>query len=262
MKHFTLALCAAFMVGVGLAPVHQVGAADEQFVNDADITVMNAATGALDAFHAELENEAADLASVKAKAVEVENKLDALAKHSFTTELSEGYTRAGDALKTASAELKTATVEYIAALESGDEAAFQAKGGAYDTALTRFGERHDTVNAEVDEANAAGVEQERTTGLSYLVTLIVTGLVAAASFAWAFLKKDKIEQLAAAQKSVALSSLWPLGGALITFVTYQMASAGGSYTIAWGAVIIGAVFFAKALFDYFKLKKQLAPKSV
>jgi len=54
------------------------------------------------------------------------------------------------------------------------------------------------------------------------------------------------------QRNMLYGALWCTGGIIITLVTYGMASSGsggGTYVIAWGAVLFGAIQFFKGLFQ-------------
>lgn len=42
-------------------------------------------------------------------------------------------------------------------------------------------------------------------------------------------------------------ALWCIGGIVITVVTYSAASGGGTYVVAWGAIIFGFIQFVKGL---------------
>ncbi len=42
-------------------------------------------------------------------------------------------------------------------------------------------------------------------------------------------------------------ALWCLGGLVVTVVSYGAASGGGTYVVAWGAVLIGAFQFLRGL---------------
>jgi uncharacterized membrane protein YciS (DUF1049 family) len=261
MKHFTLALCAALVVGLGLAPVHQVGAADEQYVNDADIKVLSDADTALVALGDVFEKADVTLEEFKAASTNAQAKLDTVAAHTFTDQLGEKYVTTAGALKTKAGDLKKAIGELAIAYESGDEAAVSTKHAAFTIAATEYDKAFLTFNDSIDENNDL-VAQGKNTEVAYLAAVLVTGLITAVTFLWAFLKKHPIVQLNEAKKSVALSSIWPLVGAAITFISYRMAATGGTYTIAWGAVVVGAVFYIKALVDYFKLKKQFGAGQV
>ena len=48
--------------------------------------------------------------------------------------------------------------------------------------------------------------------------------------------------------------LWAAGGMAVTIATYEAASEGGFYFIAWGAVIFGIIDFFRGLFGWLKYK--------
>jgi hypothetical protein len=49
--------------------------------------------------------------------------------------------------------------------------------------------------------------------------------------------------------------LWAVGGTLVTIFTYSAASSGGgTYVIAWGAIIFGIVDFIRGLIGWLKYK--------
>jgi hypothetical protein len=55
---------------------------------------------------------------------------------------------------------------------------------------------------------------------------------------------------AAAKKNMLVGGLWCIGGTIVTAVTYGAASNspnGGSYVVAWGAIIFGAIQFFRGL---------------
>jgi hypothetical protein len=41
--------------------------------------------------------------------------------------------------------------------------------------------------------------------------------------------------------------LWCVGGTIVTIVTYQAASGGGTYMVAWGAIVFGGIQFLRGL---------------
>lgn len=54
----------------------------------------------------------------------------------------------------------------------------------------------------------------------------------------------------AAKKNMLFGALWCIGGTVITVWTYQAAAnnpGGGSYVVAWGAIIFGAIQFFRGL---------------
>ena len=63
----------------------------------------------------------------------------------------------------------------------------------------------------------------------------------------AFAKKYK--------KHMIYGILWCVGGTFVTILTYSAASArGGTYVVAYGAVVFGAVDFFRGLFGWLKYK--------
>ncbi len=49
------------------------------------------------------------------------------------------------------------------------------------------------------------------------------------------------------QKDMIVGAVWCLGGIVVTAVTYRAALAGGTYLVAWGAIVFGAIQFARGL---------------
>ena len=58
---------------------------------------------------------------------------------------------------------------------------------------------------------------------------------------------------AVGKKNMLVGGLWCAGGTVVTVATYSMvASGGGTYFVAWGAVLFGGVQFPKGLFQFVK----------
>ena len=58
-------------------------------------------------------------------------------------------------------------------------------------------------------------------------------------------------------KHVGFGALWFIGGGLFTAITYGAASSGGgTYVVAYGAIIVGAIEFCWGLFGYLKHRPQ------
>lgn len=60
-------------------------------------------------------------------------------------------------------------------------------------------------------------------------------------------KQYKQEKREAGNKNMLYGALWCVGGLLVTILTYSAASDGGTYVVAWGAVIFGAIQFVQGL---------------
>jgi hypothetical protein len=53
---------------------------------------------------------------------------------------------------------------------------------------------------------------------------------------------------AAGLKDMLFGALWCLGGIIVTAATYGAARPGGSYIIAWGAILFGAIQCCRGMF--------------
>lgn len=51
----------------------------------------------------------------------------------------------------------------------------------------------------------------------------------------------------AADKNMLYGGLWCVGGIVVTAATYSAASGGGSYVVAWGAILFGGIQFFRGL---------------
>ncbi len=63
--------------------------------------------------------------------------------------------------------------------------------------------------------------------------------------------------VAAGRKSMAVGSLWATGGLILTVITYLMqTTTGGTYIIAWAAVIFGVIQVVQGLMQYYSGRKD------
>jgi hypothetical protein len=53
----------------------------------------------------------------------------------------------------------------------------------------------------------------------------------------------------AGMRNMAFGSLWCIGGTVVTVVTLSMAANGGTYVVAWGAIVFGALQFLRGLWQ-------------
>jgi len=57
----------------------------------------------------------------------------------------------------------------------------------------------------------------------------------------------------AATKNMTYGALWCVGGIAVTAITYRAASGGGTYVVAWGAIVFGALQFLHGLIQSFRV---------
>jgi hypothetical protein len=60
-------------------------------------------------------------------------------------------------------------------------------------------------------------------------------------------KKNKVERSRESKNALFFGAFWCIGGVLVTVVSYNEASGGERYIVAWGAIIYGFVKFFKGL---------------
>jgi hypothetical protein len=51
-------------------------------------------------------------------------------------------------------------------------------------------------------------------------------------------------------RHMLFGGLWMVGGAVVSLITYQAASGGGTYFVFWGAVVWGAIDFIKGFAEW------------
>lgn len=57
---------------------------------------------------------------------------------------------------------------------------------------------------------------------------------------------------ASARKNMIYGALWCIGGIVVTVATYSAASGGGTYIVAWGAILFGGLQLLSGIYQYFK----------
>ncbi len=68
----------------------------------------------------------------------------------------------------------------------------------------------------------------------------------------AFMNLMRTAYRQAGMKNIGIGMLWCVGGIIVTAVTFSMASGGGTYIVAWGAILFGAIQALRGLFFAFK----------
>lgn len=251
MKKILLHLIAAIVMA-GTIALGATTQAHAKYVNQADIDIVERATDAFVNFANESNDSTATIATLDAKAQIAADALRAVSTHTFynggaeylseAVKLQRQASSLADNVEKAGSVMETNDEEQISAYWAGlnDEAA------AFDAQMTR-------VSDAVQASNDA-------TGGLYLAVLIVTGVIALGSFLWAFVRPrtdSNSPEEQKARRTVALSSLTPLAGALITYVTFMyMAKNGGTYYVVWGLIIIGLVVYIRSIAEYARGKKS------
>jgi hypothetical protein len=183
------------------------------------------------------------------KAQSLESKIDDAVAGLHALQSSDSEKAGIDKLVLALMATKADLVASRAAFDAGNQDDFQK-------ALDKFSDDTNTYNNEIENLNktTTGLTSNETQTLYYGLA-IGSAVITAGAFAFAFVKKPSNPVLAKARLNLALSSLWPLGGAAITLGTYLF-STDGTYYILWGPIGIGLIVFIKGIIDYVKLSKS------
>lgn len=185
-----------------------------------------------------------------------ESKLEQAANDFSTEGQSQATATAVSDMKASAFQLKDAFGAMRIANETNDARAYDQAYLDVDTAITNY-------NATLDAYNKSEYlfsEGEYT--LIYWSAAVATAILAAASFAWAITKnkkdaaKSKIaKDLKEQRMRIAKDSLWPIGGAVVTLLTYYF-PIGGTYFIAWGAILLGLAFYIRSIYVYYLMVKN------
>lgn len=101
---------------------------------------------------------------------------------------------------------------------------------------------------------AAGLIQSKLPRAQVEDRLVAQGLdrQTAADVVNTLLRSVKDARKKAAQKNMLFGALWCIGGIVVTVVTFSLAQGGGSFIVAWGAIVFGAIQFFKGLVDFLR----------
>ena len=246
MKRLVQIVCSAVVALFAFVPV--VAHAEEQTT----YTVTSTVSKALDDFVTfvqddKISNEAFQ-AQYDNKAQSLESKIDDAIAGLRALNLNPTERASADKLSASLSKAQQDLRDSRTAFDAGNQDGFQK-------ALDKFSDDTTAYNNEIDNLNKqeTGLTSNETQVLYYGLAA-GAAVLSAAAFAFAFVKKPANAILAKARLNLALSSLWPLGGALVTLGTYLF-STDGTYLIAWGPIGVGLLLFGKGVWDYMKLSK-------
>ena len=247
-KVFGIILAALVVVSAGGSFASAAG-----YVNQADIDIITASDKAYTDFIKSTNDEkSVTNGMVLVRAAAASSAFRNVANHNFSSKLGAEYSRKAAEVKKYAGETKVLLDKIAAALRGNDyNSANQYLNQIQNSAKKYY--------AAMDEMNKAVSESNSHSGILYLSVTIVAAVIAAGSFVWFAIGRGKqlSPSLLAARKSVAFSSLAPLVGAVITYVTFILASnTGGTYTIAYGLILIGSVVYILSVVQYINLAKK------
>ena len=223
------------------------------YVNQADIDIITASDKAYTDFIKSTNDEkSVTNGMVRVRATAASSAFRDVANHNFSSKLGAEYSRKAAEVKKYAGETKVLLDKIAAALRGNDYNSANQYLNQIQNSAKKYYAAMEGMNKAVSESNSHS-------GILYLSVTIVAAVIAAGSFVWFAIGRGKQlrPSLLAARKSVAFSSLAPLIGAVITYVTFILASnTGGTYTIAYGLILIGSVVYILSVVQYINLAKK------
>ena len=247
-KVFGIILAALVVVSAGGSFASAAG-----YVNQADIDIITASDKAYTDFIKSTNDEkSVTNGMVLVRATAASSAFRNVANHNFSSKLGAEYSRKAAEVKKYAGETKVLLDKIAAALRGNDYNSANQYLNQIQNSAKKYYAATEGMNKAVSKSNSHS-------GILYLSVTIVAAVIAAGSFVWFAIGRGKqlSPSLLAARKSVAFSSLAPLVGAVITYVTFILASnTGGTYTIAYGLILIGSVVYILSVVQYINLAKK------
>lgn len=247
-KVFGIILAAFVAVSAGGSFASAAG-----YVNQADIDIITASDKAYTDFIKSTNDEkSVTNGMVLDQAAAASSAFRNVANHNFSSKLGAEYSRKAAEVKKYAGETKVLLDKIAAALRGNDYNSANQYLDQIQNSAKKYYAAMEGMNKAVSESNSHS-------GILYLSVTIVAAVIAAGSFVWFAIGRGKqlSPSLLAARKSVAFSSLAPLVGAVITYATFILASnTGGTYTIAYGLILIGSVVYILSVVQYINLAKK------
>ena len=247
-KVFGIILAALVVVSAGGSFASAAG-----YVNQADIDIITASDKAYTDFIKSTNDEkSVTNGMVLVRAAAASSAFRNVANHNFSSKLGAEYSRKAAEVKKYAGETKVLLDKIAAALRGNDYNSANQYLNQIQNSAKKYYAAMEGMNKAVGESNSHS-------GILYLSVTIVAAVIAAGSFVWFAIGRGKqlSPSLLAARKSVAFSSLAPLVGAVVTYATFILASnTGGTYTIAYGLILIGSVVYILSVVQYINLAKK------
>lgn len=223
------------------------------YANQADIDIIAASNKAYVDFIKAINDEksVAD-GKVIAQTAAASSAFNSVASHNFSSKLGVKYIKKSAEVKKYAGEIKVLLDKITVVLRERD----------YNTVNQYLEQIRDSVkkySAAIEEVNKAASESNSYAEYFFLLVAIAAAVMAVGSFVWFAIgrRKQSSPDLLAARKAVAFSSLIPLVGAVVTYATFMLASnAGGTYTVAYGLILIGLASYISSILRYIILAKK------
>lgn len=228
------------------------------YVNQADIDIITASDKAYTDFIKSTNDEkSVTNGMVLVRATAASSAFRNVANHNFSSKLGAEYSRKAAEVKKYAGEIKLLFDKIAVVLRERDY-------NAANQYLEQIRNSVKKYSAAIEEMNKAASESNSYAEYFFLLVTIAAAAMAVGSFVWFAIGRGKqlSPSLLAARKSVAFSSLAPLVGAVITYATFILANnTGGTYTIAYGLILVGSAVYIISVVQYITLARKTSAVS-
>ena len=223
------------------------------YANQSDIDIIAASNRAYVDFIKAINDEksVAD-GKVIAQTAAASSAFNNVASHNFSSKLGVKYIKKSTEVKKYAGEIKVLLDKIAVVLRERDYNAVNQYLEQTRNSVKKY-------SAAIEEVNKAASESNSYAEYFFLLVTIAAAAMAAGSFVWFAIGRSKqpSPDLLAARKAVAFSSLIPLVGAVVTYATFMLASnAGGTYTVAYGLILIGLASYISSILRYIILARN------
>lgn len=228
------------------------------YANQSDIDIIAASNRAYVDFIKAINDEksVAD-GKVIAQTAAASSAFNNVASHNFSSKLGVKYIKKSTEVKKYAGEIKVLLDKIAVVLRERDYNAVNQYLEQTRNSVKKY-------SAAIEEVNKAASESNSYAEYFFLLVTIAAAAMAAGSFVWFAIGRSKqpSPDLLAARKAVAFSSLIPLVGAVVTYATFMLASnAGGTYTVAYGLILIGLASYISSTLRYIILARNTSTVS-
>ena len=223
------------------------------YANQADIDIIAVSNKAyVDFIKAINDEKSVANGTVITQTAAASSAFNNVASHNFSSKLGVKYIKKSTEVKKYAGEIKVLFDKIAVVLRERDY-------NAANQYLEQIRNSVKKYSAAIEEMNIAASESNSYAEYFFLLVTIAIAAMAAGSFVWFAIGRGKqlSPSLLTARKSVAFSSLAPLVGAVITYATFILASnTGGTYTIAYGLILVGSAVYIISVVQYITLARK------
>ncbi len=249
-----IVICAALIsFGIG-APAH---AGEESSFNEQSYNKVTVLSQAIEGFRKVSAN--GELSTLETHMKTIQEKATGLAAYNIAGEVPNDtdYKTAAEDLKTAAIKLETVSKKMAEAAADNDDSLFVSYQKEYNSAVDEFNGAIKSYAAATEKA----VERVRLEQMAIIALAVLTGIITIAVWFWASSDNEANKRHVRARRLVAIASILPFAGALITLGLYLLHMISG-YMI-WLPIAVGTLALLVAWVVYFIRRRRFArPSSV